>query len=320
MACVGCSSSSGCSTGGCGTGISLQEYLKSLGIDDEANTETESNDYDVFEVEFKAARKDFFRDIRDLSLKKDDRVVVQVDSGFDLGRVVTTGKVVAIKMQQKRLERESPEILEILRKATPRDLEVVAEIKASEAEAAEVCQMKIKNHGLDMKFVDVEFRFDMQKVSLYYTAEQRVDFRELVRDLAAQYRTRIQLIQISAREEAKRLGGIGTCGRTLCCSTWLTDFEQVSTDAAKPQNLPFNLSRLSGQCGRLKCCLNYELDGYLQALKKFPSIDSRVKTEYGMARIEKIDIFKEEVWLHHENSGSWERHSLQNFNQKFAKK
>lgn len=312
MSCIGCSSG-GCSTGGCGTGTSLKDYLKTLGIESEADTESDG-DYDIVEVEFKAGRKDFFRNARQLMLHKDAHVIVQSDSGYDLGRVSTTGKVVGIKMQQKHLERDSPEILELLREASLRDLEQLTDLKVREQSAADVCRTKIKSHGLDMKFVDVEFRFDLQKISIYYTAEQRVDFRDLVKDLAAQYRTRIQLIQISAREEAKRLGGIGTCGRTLCCSSWLQEFEQVSTDAAKYQNLPLNINRLSGQCGRLKCCLNYELDNYMAAMKKFPAIDTRIRTAKGAARVDKIDIFKEEVGLYYETADLWESLPLAQFN------
>jgi len=316
MGCVGCS----CSDGNCTTGgISLDEYLKNFRpvIDEDDLVDA---DFDIVEVEFKGLRRDFFRNIPKASLATSDLVIVQADSGVDIGHVVKMGRTVAIKMQQKHLDRDSPEILEVVRKATYDDAKTFEENKAREQDAADVCRGKIQKHGLDMKFVDVEFRFDLQKITLYYTAEQRVDFRELVKDLAGQYRTRIQLVQISAREEAKRLGGIGTCGRTLCCSSWLTEFKQVNTDAAKYQNLALNINRLSGQCGRLKCCLNYELDSYMTQLRRFPAIDSTVKTPKGTARVEKLDIFRDEVWFHYMQTGEWEMLSLDEFQKQFAKK
>src|SRR5690606_13129762 len=150
---------------------------------------------------------------------------------------------------------------------------------------------------LPMKLVDVEWQFDLSKVTFFFTADHRVDFRQLVRDLASRFRTRVELRQIGARDEAGRVGGIGSCGRELCCSTWLQEFKPVSTQAAKIQSLPLNPVRLSGQCGRLKCCLNYELEQYMSALKNFPPVDTRVRTDEGMAIVQKLDIFRDMVWL-----------------------
>ncbi|NTW48293.1 MAG: Signal peptidase-like protein [Chlorobiales bacterium] len=277
-------------------------------------------DHDIFEIGFRGNRKQFYHNTQKLPIKIGDYVIVEADSGYDMGMIYTAGIFVPIKMRLKDIESGSSEILQILRNATPEEIASVEEIKEREPEIARTCREKITAHGLEMKFVDVELRFDRQKISIFFTAEHRIDFRELVRGLASEFRVRIQMVQISTRDEARRTGGVGTCGRMLCCSSWLQDFQQVTTETAKFQNMQLNMSRLSGQCGRLKCCLNYELDTYMEQLKKFPAIDSMVRTERGKARIEKIDIFREELWLHYNDDDSWETMSLDKFKQLFVRK
>lgn len=314
MGCIGCS----CNSSGCKTGISLAAFLSQTFGDEATDSETEF-DFPILEVEFTTRRSSFFRRAPHLELRKGHSVIVQTeDGGYDIGTVKSLGKTVKLKLAQKHLTPESPDILPVLRRATDDDLARHQKHLEQLPDVKRFTLSKIEELGLDMKYVDAEIRLDEQRLTIYFTADQRVDFRELVRVLAAQFRTRIQLTQISFREEAKRIGGIGSCGRTLCCSTWLPDFEHVTADAAKFQNLPLNTTRLNGQCGRLKCCLNYELDTYLLKLQKFPTIDSYVKTEKGLARVEKIDIFKEEVWLHHEDD-TWVSLSLERFNALFVK-
>jgi cell fate regulator YaaT (PSP1 superfamily) len=317
MGCVGCA----CGSGGCKTGVSLEDFLKkTFGETDEETDFEEPGSFNIVEVEFSSNRSDFFRNPLELNLAKGESVVVQSDGGYDLGKVKSTGKAVRRKLEIKRVQSSSPEILDIIRKASLDDQRRFEKHAQQLFDVKRFTLTKIEEFGLEMKYVDAEIRHDEQKTTIFFTAEQRVDFRELVRVLAGQFKTRIQLTQISAREEAKRVGGIGSCGRTLCCSTWLSDFEHVTADAAKYQNLPLNSTRLNGQCGRLKCCLNYELDLYLVQLKKFPPIESRVRTETGFARVEKIDIFKDEVWLRLEQQDAFLSMPLERFNALFVKR
>src|SRR5690606_1256455 len=197
----------------------------------------------------------------------------------------------------------------IIRSAGLADIERWESNREMEAEAFHIARTAIDRLKLPMKLVDVEWQFDHKKITFYFTADHRVDFRQLVRDLARQFRTRVELRQIGARDEAARLGGIGSCGRELCCATWLQEFKPVSTQAAKIQNLPLNPVRLSGQCGRLKCCLNYELEQYMAALRDFPRVDTPVTTSYGRGTIQKLDIFKDVVWIQYED-GTWEDRPL----------
>lgn len=299
----------------------MSEYLTSLEktlIEEDGSQEVKN--LNIFEVGFKGNRKQFYKNTQNLELKVGDYVIVEADSGHDLGMIFTSGVFIAPKMKRRNLDCDSQEILQILRKATAEEKVSLEEAREREPEIARICREKIASHGLEMKFVDTELRFDRQKISVYFTAEHRIDFRELVRDLASEFRVRIQMVQISSRDEARRIGGIGTCGKMLCCSTWLQEFQQVTTETAKFQNMQLNMSRLSGQCGRLKCCLNYELDTYMEQLKKFPTIDSMVRTERGKARIEKVDIFREEIWLHYNEDDSWESMSLEKFRQLFVRK
>jgi len=211
----------------------------------------------LIEVEFKGLRRGFYWNEQDIPLTMRDCVVVEAERGVDIGQVYLMGELVHIKRRSRGVV--TPDVRKVVRKATSEDMLKLNENRRQEAEAALVCRTKILHHNLDMKLVDVEFQFDRNRVTFYFTAEKRVDFRDLVKDLAAYYKTRIELRQIGVRDEAQRLNGIGICGRELCCSTWLMDFKRITTRHAKAQMLPLNPIKLSGQCGRLKCCLLYEL-------------------------------------------------------------
>ncbi len=287
---------------------------------DHVNEEGNSDYKNLIEVEFRANRKQLFKNTKGLDLKLGDCVIVSADGGTDAGWVYSKGQLAGIKADKLNGNLNLDELFEIERVATEDEINRLFSIQKEEPQIAEKCQEKILAHKLDMKFVDVELRYDRQKISVFFTSDHRVDFRELVRDLASEFRVRIQMVQISAREEAKRMGGIGTCGLLLCCTSWLKEFHQVSTDSAKYQNIQLNMSRLTGQCGRLKCCLNYERDSYSELLKKFPVLESMVKTEKGLAQIEKIDIFREEIWLHYEKSENWDCMTLDQFNKMFVQK
>ncbi len=250
--------------------------------------------YDYIEVVFKGERKQIYINPMQFPFKIGDFVIVEADKGEDLGEVNQVGELLTMKKSDQELKK-------ILRKADESDLKKLAENREKEKVAFGVCQKKIEKHGLKMKLVDVEYQFDGKKITFFFTAERRVDFRELVKDLAAHYRVRIELRQIGVRDEAKRFGGYGICGRKLCCSSFLKEFHPITTQCAKEQFLPLNPQKLSGVCGRLMCCLNYERPYYLEVLAKFPPIDARIQTDKGLATIEKVDVFTEEVILKYEN-------------------
>jgi cell fate regulator YaaT (PSP1 superfamily) len=260
--------------------------------------------YDLVELTFKAGRKGIYRNTRELDLHVGDFVIAQADRGVDFGNVHMVGELVRLRVKSKGLE-EDTQFPSIIRSAGLVDIEKWEENRQKEADAFYVGRRAIDKLDLPMKLVDVEWQFDLKKITFYFTADHRVDFRKLVRDLAAKFRTRVELRQIGARDESARLGGIGSCGRELCCSTWLQEFKPVSTQAAKIQNLPLNPIRLSGQCGRLKCCLNYELEQYMSALKAFPRVDTPIETSTGKGTIQKLDIFQDVVWIQYED-GSWD--------------
>ena len=296
----------GCAPGGCGTdacpAMHVFDWLNDLGIDHARVT------YDLVEVTFKAGRKGIYRNTRSLTLHTGDFVIVGADRGIDCGMVNMTGELVRLRVKAKGQE-ETGEFPNLIRIATLADIERSEANQASESEAFYIARKAIDRLALPMKLVDVEWQFDQKKVTFYFTAEHRVDFRQLVRDLARKFRTRVELRQIGARDEAARIGGIGSCGRELCCTTWLQEFKPVSTQAAKVQNLPLNPVRLSGQCGRLKCCLNYELEQYMAALADFPRVDTAIVTAYGKGTVQKLDIFKNRVWIQY-HDGTWEDKSL----------
>lgn len=264
--------------------------------------------YDIVEVSFKGGRTGFYRN-DEFDIQTGDFVIVEADRGKDFGTVHMVGEMVRLRIRSKGLE-DSSAFPRILRKASLKDIDRWESNKEKETDTFLIGRRSIDRMNLPMKLVDTEWQFDHKKVTFYFTADHRVDFRELVRDLARRFRTRVELRQIGARDEAARIGGIGSCGRELCCSTWLQDFKPVSTQAAKVQNMPLNPVRLSGQCGRLKCCLNYELEQYMGALKHFPKIDSSIVNAQGKkGLVRKIDIFKKRVWILFKDQ-SWEDLSL----------
>jgi len=248
----------------------------------------------ILEVQFKGGRKAFYSNTQEFPFVVGDMVVVQAEKGEDLGRVVNMGKLV----DQRAGDGEYPEIL---RKPSQDDRKTFVENQEMEHKAFDDCRKRIDEHGLDMKLVDVEYQFDRNKITFYFTSEKRVDFRALVRDLAGKYRTRIELRQIGVRDEAKRIGGLGVCGRSLCCTTFLREFEPVVTQFAKDQNLALNPTKLSGACGRLMCCLLYERNFYTQILDRFPEVGSEIKTSKGTAVLKKVDVFHEEAVIQYAN-------------------
>ena len=250
--------------------------------------------YDNIEVVFKGERKQIYANPQQFPFKVGDYVIVEADKGEDLGEVNQVGALLSMKTKDQSLK-------SILRKPDKEDLLKLQENREKEKKAFKVCKEKIEKHGLIMKLVDVEYQFDGNKITFYFTAERRVDFRDLVKDLAAQYKVRIELRQIGVRDEARRFGGYGICGRKLCCTSFLKEFEPITTQCAREQNLPLNPQKLSGVCGRLLCCLNYEREFYLEASLKFPPLESEIKTQKGTAIVDKIDVFKDEVVLKYEN-------------------
>ncbi|MEP5256087.1 MAG: regulatory iron-sulfur-containing complex subunit RicT [Winogradskyella arenosi] len=256
------------------------------------------------EVRFKNGRKQYYKNTENLTLSIGDIVATQAKSGHDIGMVTLTGELVRIQMKRKKVRIDDSEnVLKIYRKASQKDIDIWSEARDRE----EPMKVKARQFAIDlnlkMKISDIEFQGDASKATFYYTAEERVDFRELIKVFAREFRTRIEMKQVGFRQEAARLGGIGSCGRELCCSTWLTDFRSVSTSAARYQQLSLNPLKLAGQCGKLKCCLNYELDAYLDALKAFPKNDVKLYTEKGTAVCQKTDIFKGLMWYAYE--GEW---------------
>ena len=251
---------------------------------------------DIVEIKFKGGRKSFYRNKNAIELHTGDYVVVDSNPGYHIGIVSLQGELVRLQMKRKSHEIED-EIGNIQRLATKRDLEKMEQSKNREATTLYRTREIIQELKLNMKLSDVEFQADNTKATFYYSAEDRVDFRELIKLLAGENKVRVEMRQISLRQEASRLGGIGSCGRELCCSTWITDFKSVSTSAARYQNLSLNPSKLSGQCGRLKCCLNYELETYMDALKTIPTLTEPLKLMYGTAKLQKTDIFKKQMWF-----------------------
>ncbi len=247
--------------------------------------------FDLVEVRFKNSRKEFFRNVNDLPLQMGEVIAVEGSPGHDIGTVSLTGELVKTQLTRRNVKQEDPAIKKVYRKARPVDVEKWQEAQALEQDTMMRSRKIASDMGLQMKISDVEYQGDKTKAIFFYTAEERVDFRELIKVLAEQFRVRIEMRQIGSRQEAARLGGIGSCGRELCCSTWLSDFRSVTTSAARYQQLSLNPLKLAGQCGKLKCCLNYELDSYLDALKEFPEPQD-IETVRGKARHQKTDIFR----------------------------
>jgi len=307
MACNSCSTEDGSPPKGCkNNGTCGTDSCNKLTVFDWlANMSLPSGEkpFDWVEVRFKNGRKHYYKNLDNLTLSIGDVVATQAQSGHDIGMVTLTGELVRVQMKRKNFSQEGEEILKIYRKATQKDIDIWSDARDKE----EPMKVKARQFAIDlkleMKISDIEFQGDASKATFYYTAEDRVDFRELIKLFAKEFRTRIEMKQVGFRQEASRLGGIGSCGRELCCSTWLTDFRSVSTSAARYQQLSLNPHKLAGQCGKLKCCLNYELDTYLDALKDFPKTEIKLQTEKGVAVCQKTDIFKGHIWYAYE--GEW---------------
>ncbi len=295
---AGCSSG-GCSTGGCNK-MNAYDWLSNMDV-------PRSMRYDVVEVKFKGGRKEYFRNANNLDLYTGDFVVCEMASGYHIGSVSLQGELVRLQMIKKGLK-DNDELRKILRVSTERDLEKHQQAIARDMPTMYRVRVIAKEMKLQMKMSDVEFQSDNTKATFYYSADDRVDFREMIKLLASEFKIRVEMKQISLRQEAARVGGIGSCGRELCCSTWLTDFRAIPTSAARYQNLSLNPAKLSGQCGRLKCCLNYELETYLDALSDIPTVEKPLKTEKGIAVLQKTDIFRRIMWFSYNNDINW--HSL----------
>ena len=288
---AGCNNNGSCGTGGGCNKLNVFDWLGNMSLPGGQKP------FDLVEVRFKNSRKDFFKNVNALSLNVGDVIAVEASPGHDIGIVSLTGELVRLQMKKKGVNFDSEEIKKIYRKAKQQDIDKWREGQGLEVATMYKARTIALQLGLQMKLSDVEYQGDKSKAIFYYTADERVDFRELIKVLADAFKVRIEMRQIGARQEAARLGAIGACGRELCCSTWLTDFRTVSTSAARYQQLSLNPMKLAGQCGKLKCCLNYELDTYQDALKEFPQIDGkRLHTQKGDAFLQKTDIFKRLIW------------------------
>lgn len=286
----GCKSNGGCSTGGCNR-MNVHDWLLNLPFSD-----PESN-CKVIEVTFKqGSRKEFYRNTTLQYFEKGDYVTVEGVSGFDVGEVSLTGELVRLQMKKKGVDEFSPEMKKILRRSSERDIETFHISKSREKEILARSRAIARQLNVQMKLSEVEIQADGKKGTFFYTADDRVDFRELIKVYASDFKVKVEMRQIGIRQEAAKVGGIGSCGRELCCSTWLNEFKSVNTTAARYQNLSINQTKLSGQCGRLKCCLNYELDTYLDALQQFPDYAETLDTAMGTAHLIKKDIFKNLMW------------------------
>ncbi len=307
MACTNCSTGTkdgtprGCKNNGtCGTDscnkLTVFDWLGNMTL---PNGEAA---FDCVEVRFKNGRKEFYRNTEKITLSIGDVIATEASPGHDVGIVTLTGELVRVQMKKKGVSLNSPEILKVYRKASQKDIDIWSDARDKE-EPMKVKAREIAIHlKLEMKISDIEFQGDGSKATFYYTANDRVDFRQLIKEYAQVFKTRIEMKQVGFRQEASRLGGIGSCGRELCCSTWLTDFRSVNTSAARYQQLSLNPQKLAGQCGKLKCCLNYELDTYLDALKDFPDFETKLHTENGDAICQKQDIFKGLMWFAYTNN------------------
>ncbi len=292
----GCKSNGTCSSDGCNS-LTVFDWLSNM------TTPNGQEPFNCVEVRFKNGRKHYFKNENKLTLSIGDIVATEASPGHDVGLVTLTGELVKVQMKKKKVKLESDDVKKIYRKASQKDIDIWTKAREREEPMKVRARQLAIELKLKMKISDIEFQGDASKATFYYTAEERVDFRQLIKEFAKEFNIRIEMRQIGFRQEAARLGGIGSCGRELCCSTWLTDFRSVSTAAARYQQLSLNPQKLAGQCGKLKCCLNYELDSYLDALKHFPDKNIKLKTKRGNAVSQKTDIFKGLVWYAYE--GEW---------------
>lgn len=306
MACTSCSTSDGGAPKGCGNkGNCGTDSCNKLTVFDWLSNMSLPNGeapFDCVEIRFKNGRKEFYRNTEKLTLSMGDIVATEASPGHDVGIVTLTGELVKIQMKKKGINHKSNDIGKIYRKASQKDIDIWSDARAKEEPMKVRARELAIAQKLEMKISDIEFQGDGSKATFYYTANDRVDFRMLIKDFAKEFSTRIEMKQVGFRQEAARLGGIGSCGRELCCSTWLTDFRSVNTSAARYQQLSLNPQKLAGQCGKLKCCLNYELDTYMDALKSFPDFDTKLHTEAGDAICQKQDIFKGLMWFAYTNN------------------
>lgn len=286
---AGCENNGNCSSGGCGK-LDVFDWL--AGMESSAVNSTP-----LVEVRFKNTRKEYYRYGTSITPSVGDIVMVEASHGTDVGAVTLTGELVRVQLTRKNPKTNINTLSRVIRIATQEDIDLWQEVQKKEDETMVKARKAAAELKLDMKISDVEYQGDGTKAIFYYTSENRVDFRELIKKFAGTFKVRVEMKQIGARQEAGRVGGIGSCGRELCCSTWLTDFRSVSTSAARYQQLAINPIKLAGQCGKLKCCLNYELDSYLDALKDFPEGDIKLKTKKGTAFLQKTDIFRKTLWF-----------------------
>ena len=286
----GCQSHGSCSSGGCNR-MNVHDWLANLPFSDP------ESGCRVIEVSFNnGSRKDFFRNTTVHHYEKGDMIAVEGVSGFDVGMVNITGELVRLQLKKHRIDEKSPDIKKVLRRATESDIAKMLESKAREAHVLIRSRAMARQLKLELKMAEVEVQADSRKATFFYIADDRVDFRELIKSYASEFKVKVEMRQIGARQEAGKVGGIGSCGRELCCSSWLTDFKSVNTNAARYQNLSINQTKLSGQCGRLKCCLNYELDTYMDALQFFPTDADMLEMEKSRAFLVKKDIFRNLMW------------------------
>jgi cell fate regulator YaaT (PSP1 superfamily) len=293
---AGCKNNGACNTGGCNK-MNVFDWLSNMDM-------PVQDRFNIVEVRFKNGRKEFFKNTEGLNLTTGDAVIVEVPNGHHLGYISMQGELVRLQMQKKKVLNDS-EIRKVYRIAHQRDLEKFEEVKKRELPTLYRTREIIRNLKLEMKLSDIEYQADNTKATFFYSADDRVDFRELIKILAGEFKIRVEMRQISLRQEAGRLGGIGVCGRELCCATWLSEFKNVATSAARYQNLSLNPSKLSGQCGRLKCCLNYELETYIEALEDIPKVEGPLLTEKGEATLQKTDIFRKIMWFGFREENTW---------------
>jgi cell fate regulator YaaT (PSP1 superfamily) len=293
---TGCKDHGSCKSGGCNR-LNTHDWLSLLPVSDF------SKPFPFVEISFNhGSRKDYFKTSQPFQFEKGDFVTVEGNPGYDVGVVSLTGELVKLQMKKKGVSEKSDDIRRILHSSSQEEIDRLGESKKLEKDMMIRARLIARELRLDMKIAEVEIQADGKKATFYYTAEDRVDFRELIRRYAGDFKVRVDMRQIGIRQEAAKVGGIGSCGRELCCSTWLNDFKSVSTTAARYQNLSINQTKLSGQCGRLKCCLNYELDTYMDALRVFPENADKIKTTLGLAFLQKRDIFKNLMWYSFEKS------------------
>ena len=294
----GCKNNGLCSSGECDK-LEVHDWLSNLVLPDNQKP------YEIIEVRFKNARKGFYRNNLGLPVQPGDLVVVEAASGYDIGIVSVVGELARIQVRRKAANFKHAEARKILRIANQEEINKWIEGRSREKDLMYKSRTMAVKLKLEMKISDVEYQADMSRATFYYTAEGRIDFRQLIKDMAEDFKVRVEMRQIGTRQEASRLGGLGVCGRVLCCSTWLTDFRSVSTSAARYQQLAINTQKLAGQCGKLKCCLNYELDMYTESLKSFPKAELKLKTEKGEAYHIKTDVFKRMMWYAYPEESAW---------------